>query len=275
METAMRNVSITDRTTPTLSPIIKSEPCSQHLSHQSSPQPNLSHHSSPQPNLPHLSSPLQDQPLDFSTKVRNAPPDDSSIRKVSNDSAIDVSEDSNRKSSNPTLSSQDSSLPSQDTISSRCLLSQPRSSLPMPNIHSLLPQASIPPIGMFYPGAPVFPNFLPPGFPPPPMWPNPMAAMVHQHEAARKLLSQATSTKNGGNGSRPSFNAKHLLGNKAEVMTASSPISRPLHPSLPPVFPGQPLPPSNMPDPSILAEALKSHEEMFTAYKQQVNAVVL
>ena len=248
----MRNVSINDRTTPSRSPIVKTEPSTLQTEHL-----------------------MQDQPIDFSTKVRvhsiieNA--DDSSLRKVSNDSAIDCSndtiEDSGSAASELAIEDQSQSFPSQQRF--------PAVSMPMPNISSFLPQSSpsMAGMGMFYPTPPVFPNFLPPGFPAGSMWPNPMAAMIQQQqEVARKMLSNNTkpSTSSPTAGLKPPFVNKHFL-NKQDVPAVGT-GGRPL-----PAMPGFNNPPnlSNIPDPNLLAEALKNHEEMFTAYKQQVLYIFL
>lgn len=251
METAMRNVTINDRQTPaSMSPqLIKSEPT------------------------------LQDQPLDFSTKRvrrRSVDNDDLSIRKVSNDSAIDVSESSHMDSSTSHSHAEESG--SQNTMG-QSRIPIPPSSVQMPNINTFLPQqtTSMAGMGMFYPhGAPVFPNFLPPGFPGSPMWPNPVA-MMQQQEAARKLLTQAAANQskhlqNGNPGMRPSFNGKPFMGKPGDIMGMAA-MGRPF-PGMSqfqtPISVGTPQNLGNVPDPGILAEALKSHEEMYSAYKQQV-----
>lgn len=252
----MRNVSINDRRPSSMSPLIKTELPGLH-------QPSE-----------HL---IQDQPLDFSTKVRvhsngDTAADDPSIRKVSNDSAIDCSNDA-AEEGRPT-GSELLNTDQQQSFAGQSRL--PPVSMPMPNISTFLPQpsASMPGMGMFYPTPPVFPNFLPPGFPPGPMWPNPMAAMFHQQqEAARKMISQAANGKqlptnsvssSSTPGMKPSYGNKQLFGK--QDMALVGPGSRPY-----PGMPNFPNPSSNIPDPNILADALKSHEEMFTAYKQQVS----
>lgn len=235
----MRNVCINDRTTP-LSPIIKSEP------------------------LP------QDQPLDFSKRVRHSL-EDESMRKVSEDSAVSDLQPNSPSSqpANRTNHSTESDVPPDPN--SHSMISEP-SRVSMPGINSFLPQTTLAAatgMGMFYPGAPVFPNFMPPGFPP--MWPNPMAAaamMQQQQEAARKMLqtgvkpSILSPSQRGLNAARPTFMNKDPLAALSGVR---------------PTFPG--MMPNNspsvggsvVPDPGLLAEALKSHEEMFNAYKQQVS----
>ena len=260
METAMRNVSISDRTTPTMSPLLKSVPPSQ-----------------------------QEQPLDFSTKVRQhtSSEDEDAQRKISADSAIDCSNDDSRPNSpaaaiphhKPSPSSQ---LPAQSSTEHRVppLIGQPPVSMPMPNINSFLPQntmaaAASAGMGMFYPGSPMFPNLLPPGFNGP-MWPNPMAAMIQQQqEAARKLMSHSAAAAATAVSKQSSTAAgiEHL--NKHIMSKVGIPPPGRGFPHLP-GMPGFPTPPlgannlPNIPDPNILAEALKSHEEMFNAYKQQV-----
>lgn len=262
----MRNVSINDRTTPSMSPLIKTEPA-----------PSI-----------HTER-LQDQPIDFSTKVRgqtnldDTPSynEESTLRKVSNDSAIDCSEDTNDDlHSHQTQAATNTDLASEASRQQQLLLGHPRlptsASVPMPHINTFLPQSSsMAGMGMFYPTPPVFPNFLPPGFSHAgPMWPNPMAAMMQQ-EATRKLISQAaannkqcTSNSSGGIAAlRPNFGGKQFFGK--QDMMGMTPGNR--------TFPSIPFqnPASNIPDPSILAEALKSHEEMFTAYKQQVITLLI
>lgn len=226
----MRNVSINDRTTP-LSPIIKSEPVNQ------------------------------DQPLDFSKRVRHSA-DDDSLRKVSEDSAVG---DLGRKSPHAAAAT-----PAVSESDHRTLIGEPR--VGMPTINSFLPQTTMAAgMGMFYPGAHVFPNFMAPGFPP--MWPNPMAAaamMQQQQEAARKLLQQTASNKSAQ--VRQFGATRHLLGKDSLPFPAG--IRN--FPAIPPTgLMATNTAPSMMgnivPDPTILAEALKSHEEMYNAYKQQVS----
>lgn len=226
----MRNVSINDRTTP-LSPIIKSEPVNQ------------------------------DQPLDFSKRVRHSAEDDS-LRKVSEDSAVG---DLGRKS--PHAVSATSAVSEGEH---RNLIGEPR--VVVPGINSFLPQTAMPGMGMFYPNTHVFPNFMAPGFPP--MWPNPMAAaaMMQQHqEAARKLLQQTANNKSSP--IRPFGAARNFLG-KDTLPMAGGIRNLPPIPSATGLMTSGATP--NMmgnvvPDPTILAEALKSHEEMYNAYKQQVS----
>lgn len=247
----MRNVSINDRTTPTMSPIIKTETSTQ-----------------------------QDQPLDFSTKVRVCTIDDDSVRKISNDSAIDCSNDNNTSRPEspcnlPTPTREPATghhLPPEENRHN--LIGQPRVSMPMPmpNINSFLPQntmtAAAAGMGMFYPGSPMFPNLMPPGFNGS-MWPNPMAAMMQQQqEAARKLIGQAATANKQSPLSMDNFN-KQFMG-KIGIPGAGR-----VFPNMP-GFPGAGIGGgniSNIPDPNILAEALKSHEEMFNAYKQQVRSL--
>ncbi|XP_067941985.1 uncharacterized protein [Watersipora subatra] len=245
MEAAMRNVSINDRTS-SMSPIIKAEP----------------------PSLTSEDVLVQDQPIDFSTKVRQRvleSSDESSIRKVSNDSAIDCSNDAiedSRPIEPATVRENESEIyPSQPRL--------PAISLPMPNISTFLPQpsSSVAGMGMLY-QPPVFPNYFPPGFAGP-MWPNPMAAMMHQQEVARKMLSASVKV--------PPTQAPVLSSIKPTYGSKQSFAK----PEMPVMGPGvRPFPPmpnfasagnlNNIPDPSVLAEALKNHEEMFSAYKQQV-----
>lgn len=239
------------------------------------------------PLMKSVSSTQQEQPLDFSTKVRqhtNSEEDDAQ-RKISADSAIDCSNDDSRPNSPtniPHQPSPSSQLPPKQSTDHRVppLIGQPPVSMQMPNINSFLPQnnmaaAASAGMGMFYPGSPMFPNLLPPGFSGP-MWPNPMAAMIQQQqEAARKLMSHSAAA--AAVSKQSPVGVEHL--NK--LMMAKAGI--PQHPRGFPHLPGMPGFPTpslgannlpNIPDPNILAEALKSHEEMFNAYKQQVGVFI-
>lgn len=206
-----------------------------------------------------------DQPLDFSKRVEKSFEKDT-LRKVSEDSAVGLEMSAER-------GSDDIHRPSQIPISSS-----------VPSIASFLPQhhVALASMGMFYPSAPVFPNIMPPGFPQ--LWPNQMAAaaFLHQQEAAKKFLQQSALNKPGTSspfiGGRP-FLSKDNLASPAAANQLMSGARFPTMNTAAAVAAAG-LPAGNgqnavIPDPTLLAEALRSHEEMFNAYKQQVILIAL
>jgi len=226
METAMMNVTINERTTPIHD---RTTP------HERSTPPVYDRTGS----MVKLEAPSQDQPIDFSTKVKEVRElNEELLRKMSADSAIGMTGDK-------------SPAPSH-------LIGEPRVS--MPGINSFLPPvsmaASMGMLGMGVPG--MFPSgFMPPGFNP--IWTNHMAAMMQQQqEMTRKILQNAAAN----------HAAKQSAVRAPLLKPGTLPGALPGMPQFPGMTPGGMVP--NIPDPGILAEALKSHEEMFSLYKQQV-----